>query len=511
MNIVKSFALLSLVLLPHSSYAAFKTYENTWFEIEVILFKQLGDKTQLQEVFPDTSTLPEQENIIDILSPYLAPTLEEVQAALPQCKQFPQYPVVPEDESIPDTTLTTNTDNIDNIEAITTETTQLATTISTDANDLNTASEFINETLIETLNETGTPKQDRYNVNHTFIDLNGPLLLTTYEIQEPVFDAFYSPETFCEVSRFSSPELITGEEDLTTEIPYIINEESLKLHDIMQQLKRSRSFKPLLHTGWRQITRLKSEAIPLKISAGDNLMASYLTAMADYNAALEKQTLEQLIENNTEAPTTDTPIVDINGENSTVVDNQPIEMANRDTQIQIDTVNNEQALMVKLAEIINEAKTQSHDLDTVLSELNNNKEDSQYIASPLNLNGEQKLIAPQLPPQSWSIEGFLKVEVERFLHITADFNVINMSIAEQATQQLANSDPIPLKSIRFEQNKRVRSNEIHYFDHPYMGMIVQIRRHEQATPEPEDVIPVEDAVTTDITTEATQTLKESDQ
>ena len=32
----------------------------------------------------------------------------------------------------------------------------------------------------------------------------------------------------------------------------------------------------------------------------------------------------------------------------------------------------------------------------------------------------------------------------------------------------------------------MRSNEIHYFDHPYMGMIVQIRRHKQLEPELEE-------------------------
>ena len=28
----------------------------------------------------------------------------------------------------------------------------------------------------------------------------------------------------------------------------------------------------------------------------------------------------------------------------------------------------------------------------------------------------------------------------------------------------------------FDQNRRLRSGEIHYFDHPLMGMIVQIRK-----------------------------------
>ncbi|UXI02297.1 peptidoglycan binding protein CsiV [Photobacterium sp. TY1-4] len=35
-----------------------------------------------------------------------------------------------------------------------------------------------------------------------------------------------------------------------------------------------------------------------------------------------------------------------------------------------------------------------------------------------------------------------------------------------------------LKSYRFEQQRKMRSGETHYFDHPLMGMVVQIRRVE---------------------------------
>ena len=38
---------------------------------------------------------------------------------------------------------------------------------------------------------------------------------------------------------------------------------------------------------------------------------------------------------------------------------------------------------------------------------------------------------------------------------------------------------------RFSQNRRVISKEVHYFDHPYMGMIVKIRRYKVPTREEE--------------------------
>ena len=43
------------IALPLSSHAASQKSNDRWFEVEIILFSQLGDKTQLKESFPDTS------------------------------------------------------------------------------------------------------------------------------------------------------------------------------------------------------------------------------------------------------------------------------------------------------------------------------------------------------------------------------------------------------------------------------------------------------------------------
>ena len=60
-----------------------------------------------------------------------------------------------------------------------------------------------------------------------------------------------------------------------------------------------------------------------------------------------------------------------------------------------------------------------------------------------------------------------------------------MDLAKFETQALQPEQELELKPIRFQQNRRVISGEIHYFDHPYMGMIVQIRRHKRPEPEAE--------------------------
>ncbi|MEZ7187603.1 peptidoglycan binding protein CsiV [uncultured Pseudoalteromonas sp.] len=65
----------------------------------------------------------------------------------------------------------------------------------------------------------------------------------------------------------------------------------------------------------------------------------------------------------------------------------------------------------------------------------------------------------------WEFDGLMKIYVRHYLFINADFDI---------SQRLENGD---YEKARFSQFKRVISNEIHYFDHPRMGMIVQIRRY----------------------------------
>jgi len=69
------------------------------------------------------------------------------------------------------------------------------------------------------------------------------------------------------------------------------------------------------------------------------------------------------------------------------------------------------------------------------------------------------------PLSYWELDGLFKIHLRHYLYITANFDV---------NQKLSNGD---IESARFSQFKRVISGEIHYFDHPRMGMIVQIRKY----------------------------------
>lgn len=106
----------------------------------------------------------------------------------------------------------------------------------------------------------------------------------------------------------------------------------------------------------------------------------------------------------------------------------------------------------------------------------------------------------------WAIDGNFKVYLDHYLYIDSQL-VIRKAIIEEVSQteqsiemiddengiQIAkvktaadetNQDDITnmitskmvIKEVLFDQNRRLRSEEIHYLDHPLMGIIVQIRK-----------------------------------
>lgn len=81
------------------------------------------------------------------------------------------------------------------------------------------------------------------------------------------------------------------------------------------------------------------------------------------------------------------------------------------------------------------------------------------------LNAQPELLdAPEKPTVSWELDGLFKVHLRHYLYITTDFDI---------SRKLESGE---IEAARFSQFRRVISGEIHYFDHPRMGMIVQIRK-----------------------------------
>ncbi|GGW59807.1 CsiV family protein [Alishewanella tabrizica] len=79
-----------------------------------------------------------------------------------------------------------------------------------------------------------------------------------------------------------------------------------------------------------------------------------------------------------------------------------------------------------------------------------------------------------LPSEVWQLDGLFKLHLDHYLFVNTDFNLRRV---EGGT----------LQSVNIKQSRRVISGEIHYLDHPKLGIVLQIRRVSPSTQPAADV------------------------
>lgn len=100
--------------------------------------------------------------------------------------------------------------------------------------------------------------------------------------------------------------------------------------------------------------------------------------------------------------------------------------------------------------------------------------------------------APALPYGLWEIDGFIKLSAVRYLHAETDL-IFRRLNTETTTATNTGATPVPnlltetpittqsqskaehIQSYRSSQNRRVKANELTYFDHPAFGILLQLR------------------------------------
>lgn len=453
-----------------------------WFEVEVILFSQLADKTVTDEQFPNPEQVPLMRNrtrAIDILTPFLKPNLTAIKSGLNGCltnhdniefvKPWQPAPLFELSEfllNFPDFN-TTNREQISRVPAnsfvqesgfeavisnsVTSEQTEqeaqaITNSFNQPAELTVTEPELLSPAEIDELITQVAFEIKQYDeVTQQATRLNSLYKIKNYRCLLPgeVFnwEQLLSPEQLTNYSNIASddfdvisvPPRIQGSQPEWQRKPYLISSDALKLKKLAQRLRNSKNFRPLLHVGWRQVGLPKNQAIPVKLFAGDNLSLAY---KHELQAAQKLKAQELAMEAELG--------FDLNNE----VASKSISSKDK-----------------ALGELFNEVNSSETLSTTALIK----RLDENYVwpESP----NDESLPLPTPPKQNWYLDGLFKVHLNHYLFITADFNIMEKPLSD------INYNTIVDKQVRFVQNRRVISKEIHYFDHPYMGMIVQIRRY----------------------------------
>jgi len=70
-----------------------------------------------------------------------------------------------------------------------------------------------------------------------------------------------------------------------------------------------------------------------------------------------------------------------------------------------------------------------------------------------------------------SVEGVIKLVRERFLHLDVDVHLMSAAIG---TEVLYSDSPDSQPAFELIETRRIKSNVLHYFDHPRFGMIAKV-------------------------------------
>ena len=227
------------------------------------------------------------------------------------------------------------------------------------------------------------------------------------------------------------PAVITGS-GLHINKPYLAERASLQLTDIASKITRTSGTQLLLHTSWRQAPVTERRAIASRWFSGKNYSEQF-----DYWGQA---------------------VVDVTAEANTQAADSA-ELISNDLAAANNT--NSDQLMAGI--------------DLLLQQLNANGQLPDNTVSAIdNPVHSDTLTSRNLPDQVWQLDGLFKLHLDHYLFVNTEFN-LRLPAANDS-----------LQTIYVRQSRRVISGEIHYLDHPYLGIVLQIRRYEPpADDEPE--------------------------
>lgn len=507
---VATVALIALCIVS-TSHAREKQW---WFEVEVVLFKHIKDANQLSESFKSQQQFTLSEHQVDLIYQYLQPDISTIQGALPVCSQVPPKSLWAQkdwlnvdpillDQSIPISSIhvsmaepSTNLEPSPNAQ-ITSESpdiqpeleglsntqqsqfvvsvveesrlldpqevSQLAENMLDEQSSLDLVTNPIDLEQEQTEAEASPPQLynfafEFYQIHMADFDVTkvtSPIQLDC-TVKQPLFTVSLMPPEKPALPDIIStvPLLIDGAEWLYQNSAYLMSAESLQLAPLVSELKRTKNVRPMLHMGWRQEVLFdEKNAKPVRLFAGTNYAEQFDSEFLPLRPLPEVPYIDPY------------PVV----MPESLADESALENADMPAPAQLDLI------------------------DSIRQALKFEGELPQSALADIDQDQEQQDRTDQI----WELDGSLKVFLKYiqgtpYLHIDSEFDfrapVYDPEMASQidlqdTVQSLTKPTNNVLQGFHFKQLRRIISTQVHYFDHPLFGMVVQVRRHERPVPD----------------------------
>ena len=449
-------------LLALSCITAYPVHANEedkwWFDIEVMLFARDTAVSDLAELFERQQVINTPNTDWDLLTEYYQPDISMVYNSLPVCNAptSPLWAEAPSQEEIlrdyyiePELVEPALDDQAglvesgnENSDVTDDEPFMLAdeTTQGTEASD---------HALLEPAPEVIPPAPGAIAAYWLSFNLNEEQLtpvsvkrrplncvtptkpdLTPQSWQWPQPDLYVPP-------RQQTPLYVHGADFKRASGPHLLSTNQLSQDDIYTSIRWRKGIERLAHFSWRQQVKFgQDKAETLRLFAGQNFAQQFTQ-----NGDLRPQQL----------PPVDEPSAEQNAELAAPADSFFTELNQR--------LNNPQPISF-----------------------------AGMTAPPeINDDGNPQSDVKRLSP-IWELDGFIQIYLKYinrvpYLHINSELFYRQPVLSANT---LPGAPPAyELVSIPFSQQRRVISTQLHYFDHPLFGMLVQIRRYDRpAAPPP---------------------------
>ncbi len=418
-----------------------QTDEKWWFDVEVILFDRSLSLTELEEQFALADNLRPVSTDLDVISDYLHPEISSLKQSLPVCGKYNELYL-------------TTPPSLEEILQ------QRAMVFSQEA-ELPQSRNTGNENYLsrETVNnKERTPRNkavrasmvmpqpvSQQDIARLWLDNALPPVPPPPSVPEMRFCREEKPWLSWENGNWiwhrqdnslPYPDEIqielNGDEKPSARFAHILPEEERQLDKLSQQIRQARGLNRLLHLTWRQQVKFgQNKADKVRLFAGN-----------DYS---DQFTL-------TGDPVGEEPV-------------KPLTNTVSQTDVKEDSFFDD------LQRQLNALK--SVPFASMMAAVRDNERKARQGAISSTNNAHIPI---------WKLDGYLKVFLKYinsvpYLHIESEL-FYRQPMPLTTAQNNQENPEYRLVSVPFQQIRRVISKQIHYFDHPLFGMVVQIRRHE---------------------------------
>jgi len=407
-----------------------KSRDGRWFEVELIIFKRTDD-IELREHFSqnvDSLVKPRQWDLVrDLLQPDVSMYL----AGLPECHQ--------------------DKNPLANLEQ----------------------SKFLSpQAFYKQMMDYQTLINRKWQFTNELCLMPNESLSGYWKLVNQVPDNKQKFDSKLKLSQI--PQTVTASDYDDLHNVYVIAQENLKLTSHFNKLKNNPHTEPMLHIGWRQPGLSKREARPVYLVAGKNYTDRFKYDGSEKLAPLE---LEMLDEQNTGQQDDirnfmkkiqSGAVVDF--KNSTLVYPKQVQLPDETWQLDgFIEVHLDHYLYIEGQFNFRELSKEIIDPEKFLAQLTKDK--------ALESVKEQDPLANALSDEGIEIGENQDVAVNDADAIAnaEGSSAQNGLMTENENKQLITINY--LKNYNFKQTRKSYSGDLHYLDHPKMGILIQVRKY----------------------------------